>query len=317
MIAHLIKRIGLALVMLYSVLTTVFLLLYLVPGDPAELLLSAGGMTPSADMVQSLREQMGLNRPLGEQYVDYLKRVVHGDLGVSLTDGSPVADNINERLPKTLELIGLATLLALAAGVPMGVAAARRQGAATDRSLAVLSGVALSVPTFVLGSCLELVFAQMLHLVPAGGEVPIAVSPGRHFLTALMPALTIATGFTAVVFRMTRSTVLGVLREDWVRTARAKGLSERQVVKRHVVRNSLGPVVTVAGLQIGTLLGGTVLVEYVFNWPGLSSFLITAVEQRDYPEVQGVVLVVAALFILLNLVVDIVNSLLDPRVRKS
>ena len=155
----------------------------------------------------------------------------------------------------------------------------------------------------------------MLHVVPAGGFTPFSISPGRHMLQLLMPALSIAVGFSAIILRMSRATVLDVLQQDWVRTARSKGLAVHRVVIRHVVRNALGPVLTLTGLQMGSMLGGTVLVEYVFNWPGLSGLLVHAVEQRDYPEVQGIVLVIATLFILLNLIVDILYTVLDPRVQ--
>jgi peptide/nickel transport system permease protein len=170
---------------------------------------------------------------------------------------------------------------------------------------------------FVTGTLLVLVFAQRLRLVPAGGYTPFERAPLQHLIFLLMPAVTIAVGLSAVVFRMARSAVLDTLEREWVRTARAKGLPRRQVLVRHVVRNALTPVVTVLGLHMGTLLGGTVLVEYVFNWPGVSSLLVRAVEQRDYPEVLGIVLVISILFVLLNLAVDIAYSLLDPRVRHA
>jgi peptide/nickel transport system permease protein len=173
----------------------------------------------------------------------------------------------------------------------------------------------LSVPVFVVGTLMVLLFAQKLHWVPAGGFVTWSRDPIQHLIYLLMPAITIAIGFSAVIFRMTRTSVLETLQRDWVRTARAKGLPGRVVIARHVVRNALAPVMTVVGLHMGTLLGGTVLVEYVFNWPGLSGLLIVAVENRDYPEVQGIVLVISFLFIMLNLLVDLLYSVLDPRIR--
>jgi peptide/nickel transport system permease protein len=237
------------------------------------------------------------------------------DLGTSLTDDYPVIDEIAKRLPRTIELILAATLLAVAFGLPLGVTAALRRGAPLDRALSALASFNQSLPVFVTGTLLILVFAQQLRWVPAGGYVPFAQNPTQHLVNLLMPALTIAIGLSTIVFRMTRASVLETLDRDWVRTARAKGLPPRHVVRRHVLRNALGPVVTVIGLQMGTLLGGTVLVEYVFNWPGLSGYLVRAVEQRNYPEVQGIVLVICALFVLLNLVVDLLYAVLDPRVR--
>jgi peptide/nickel transport system permease protein len=224
-------------------------------------------------------------------------------------------EEIVRRLPRTLELVVAATILSILIGLPLGVAAALRRGGRIDQTLSTLSSFFMSVPVFVIGTLLVLLFAQKLRWVPAGGFVAFTQDPVAHMKILLMPAITIALGLSAVVFRMVRTTTLEMQSRDWVRTARAKGLPENQVIRRHVVRNALGPVLTVVGLHMGTLLGGTVLVEYVFNWPGLSGFLVRAVEQRDYPEVQGIVLVICALFVLLNLAVDLLYAVLDPRVR--
>jgi peptide/nickel transport system permease protein len=297
------------------VATLIFLVLRIVPGDPAELLLSGGGVAPAPAAVAELRERLGLTRPLRVQYLDFMRQIVHGDLGASLLDEHAVVSEVARRLPRTIELILAASVLAVLVGLPLGVCAALHRGRAVDRVLSTVAGFNLSVPVFVLGTLLVLVFAQTLRWVPAGGYVEFMQSPARHLLTLLMPAVTIAVGLSTVLFRMVRATVLDTLQRDWVRTARAKGLAPAQVLRRHVVRNALGPVITVLGLHMGTLLGGTVLVEYVFNWPGLSGFLVRAVEQRDYPEVQGIVLTICVLFVLLNLVVDLLYAVLDPRVR--
>jgi peptide/nickel transport system permease protein len=245
----------------------------------------------------------------------FMGQLARFDLGTSLTDDYPVLDEIAKRLPRTLELILAATLLAIAVGLPLGVMAALRRGSPTDRVLSAFASFNQSVPVFVTGTLLILLFAQELRWVPAGGYVALAQDPVRHFTNLAMPAVTIALGLSTVIFRMTRASVLETLDREWVRTARAKGLAPRAIIRKHVVRNALGPVVTVIGLQMGTLLGGTVLVEYVFNWPGLSGYLVRAVEQRNYPEVQGIVLVICALFVLLNLIVDLLYAVLDPRVR--
>jgi peptide/nickel transport system permease protein len=180
-----------------------------------------------------------------------------------------------------------------------------------------MAGLQLSMPVFVIGTLLILLFAQTLRWVPAGGYARFSEDPLQHLVHLSMPAFTIAVGLSAVIFRMVRTTVIETLERDWVRTARAKGLARKAVLRRHVVRNALGPVLTVVGLSVGTLLGGTVLVEYVFNWPGLSGFLVGAVEQRDYPAVQSIVLVISSLFIMINLLVDLLYSVLDPRIRHS
>lgn len=303
--------------LVWVVATLIFLLLRIVPGDPAELLLSGGGVAPDPSAVAALRERLGLTRPLHAQYVHFMGQIVRGDLGTSLLDEHAVVEEVARRLPRTLELIAAASVIAVLVGLPLGVLAALNRGRGADRVLSTVASFNLSVPVFVLGTVLVLLFAQTLRWVPAGGFVAFVQDPVRHLVNLLMPAATIAVGLSTVIFRMARATVLDTLERDWVRTARAKGLAPGQVLRRHVVRNALGPVMTVLGLHMGTLLGGTVLVEYVFNWPGLSGFLVRAVEQRDYPEVQGIVLVICTIFVLLNLVVDLLYAVLDPRVRRA
>jgi peptide/nickel transport system permease protein len=311
------KRVGVSIVLVWVVASIVFLAIRFVPGDPAELLLSQGGIAPDPASVQQLREQLGLNLPLGVQYVQDLDQLAHGNLGESLQDGSPVVAEIEARLPRTLELIGWAAVMALLTGVPAGLAAALRRGGLVDRAASWAAALGLAVPVFVVGTLFVLVFAQNLHWVPAGGYVPFAQNPLQHLELLAMPAATIAFGLYAVVFRMTRAAVLDVSMRDYVRTARAKGLTRRKVVVRHMLRNALLPVVTVFALNLGGLLGGTVLVEYVFNYPGLSGLLVDAVNARDYPEVQGVVLVISVLFVSLNLLLDFLYAALDPGVRRA
>ncbi len=310
------KRIGVSLLLVWIVASIVFLAIRFVPGDPAELLLAQGGAAPDPAAVAELHEQLGLDRPLGVQYVDNLRRLLAGDLGRSLQDDSSVAAQILLRLPRTLELIGVAVALALLAGIPAGLRAALHPRGAFDRIVSTVAAVGLAVPVFVVGTLLVLVFAQQLRWVPAGGFARITEAPLRHVTLLAMPALTIALGLFATVFRMTRVAVLEVSRRDYVRTARAKGVRRPRILLRHVLRNALMPVVTVVALNIGTLLGGTVLVEYVFNYPGLSGLLVDAVNARDYPQVQGIVLVISILFVTLNLAVDLLFGVLDPRVRQ-
>jgi peptide/nickel transport system permease protein len=313
----LLRRLLTSVLLIWVVASIVFLAIRLVPGDPAELLLSQGGMAPDAAAVAELHAQLGLDRPVLAQYADSLRRLVTGDLGRSLQDGSAVAAEITRRLPRTLELIGAATLLAVLLGIPGGLLAATGRDGAFDRAGSFAAALAMAMPVFVVGTLLVLLFAQTLHLVPAGGYVALAQDPVRHLELLSMPALTIALGLAAAVFRMTRAAVLDEQRRDHVRTAWAKGLSPRRVLLRHVLRNALMPVVTVLALHLGSLLGGTVLVEYVFNYPGLSGLLVEAVNARDYPEVQGVVLVISVLFVALNLAVDLLYAVLDPRVRHA
>jgi peptide/nickel transport system permease protein len=309
------RRLAISVALVWAVASLVFLVIHLIPGDPAELLLSQGGIAPDPAAVEELRDRLGLNLPLWTQYLDYMGGLLRGDFGLALQDEHPIVDEIALRLPRTLELVGAAGLIALVFGVPLGVAAALRAGGVLDRALTAWAGLALSIPVFVVGTLTVLVLAQELKLVPAGGYVPFVRDPGRHMLLLMMPACTIAVGLGAVVFRVMRASVLEVLERDHVRAAQARGVPPAGIIRRHVLRNALTPVVTVVALHLGSLLGGTVLVEFVFNWPGLSGYLVRAVEARDYPEVMGIVLVISAIFVLLNFLVDMLYAVIDPRVR--
>lgn len=317
MLAFVARRLAIALTLVWVVASLVFVVIHLIPGDPAELLLSQGGVAPDPGAIAELRERLGLDRPLLEQYLSYLSAILQGDFGLSLLDEHPIAEEIALRLPRTLELIAAAALLSVLVGLPLGVLAALRAGSLIDRSMSAWAGFALSIPVFVVGTLMVLILAQQLRWVPAGGFISFSENPVRHLTLLMLPASTIAVGLSAVIFRIARSSILEVLSRDHVRAARARGLEPRRVLARHVVRNALSPVITVLALHLGSLLGGTVLVEYVFNWPGLSGYLVTAVEARDYPEVVGIVLVISALFVLLNFVVDVLYGVLDPRVRQT
>ena len=310
------KRLGVSLILIWVAASVVFLAIHLVPGDPAALLLSQGGAAPDKAMVAELRDQLGLNQPLHIQYAQQMWRLLHFDLGRSMQDDSPVSEEIIRRLPRTLELILAAGLMAVLIGIPGGTAAAMRRGSLFDRLTSAIASLALAVPVFVTGTLIVMVFAQWLRLVPAGGFVAFAKDPVQHLILLAMPASAIGLGLSAVMFRMTRAAVLDVMLKDHVRTARAKGVAPRRILVHHVVRTALMPVITVLALYLGTLLGGTVLVEFVFNWPGLSGALVSAVNARDYPQVVGIVLVISVLFVALNLTVDVIYGLLDPRVRR-
>lgn len=315
MLAFAARRLVLSVGLVWAVASLVFLVIHLIPGDPAELLLSQGGIAPDPAAVEELRDRLGLNLPLWQQYLSYLGGLLQGDFGYSLQDDHPIVDEIALRLPRTLELVGMAGLISVLFGVPLGMAAALRAGGALDRALSAGAGLALSIPVFVVGTLIVLVLATQLKWVPAGGYVPFARDPGRHMLLLMMPAVTIAVGLGAVVFRVMRSSVLEVLEREHLRAAQARGVAPATIIRRHVLRNALTPVVTVVALHLGSLLGGTVLVEFVFNWPGLSGYLVRSVEARDYPEVMGIVLVISAIFVLLNFCVDLLYAVIDPRVR--
>ncbi|MCG7361383.1 ABC transporter permease [Roseomonas sp. ACRSG] len=313
----LLRRIGISIALAWIVASIVFMTLHMVPGDPAEILLSTGGVSPDPAAVAELRERLGLDQPLLDQYGQFLLGLTRGDLGVSLVDEYPVLDEIALRLPRTLELILAGTLIAVVVALPAGTYAALHRGGLFDRIASGTAALLLAVPVFVVGTVLVLLLAQILRIMPAGGYVPLAQDPWQHLTLLALPSLAIAKGLAAVVFRMTRASVLDALSRDYVRTARAKGISPTRVLVKHVVRNALTPVLTVLGLHMGTLLGGTVLVEYVFNWPGLSTPLLRAVEARDYPMVVGIVLTISGLFLLINLIMDLLYAALDPRIRTA
>lgn len=313
-----VRRVAIAIVLVFVVVTLLFLFLRLLPGNPAELLLSASGQAnPSPKTVAAMDRKLGLDEPLGNQYVTFLGDVVRGNLGTSLQSGDSVTSDIVQRLPRTLELIVLAVALSLVVGVPVGTLAAVRHGTALDIVIGLATATGVAIPVYVIGTVLVLLFALKLGWVPAGGFVAFPANPRENLTEVALPAISLAMGLAAIVARMTRVAMLEVLGQDYLRTARAKGAGPFVVLVRHALRNAIGPVVTVTGLQLGSLIGGTVLVEYVFNWPGISSLLVQSVEQRDYPEVQGIVLVISVLFILLNLLVDLCRAALEPQTRSA
>ena len=298
------RRIIAAIPTLFGVTLIVFFMVRMLPGDPARVL--AGLLAPQAE-VNRIRVQLGLTQPLPVQYEIFLSHLLHGDLGRSIVTQGPVAAEIAGRLPQTATLAAVASALAGILGIASGIAVSTRQYTATDYFVTVLALAGVSIPVYWLGLMLMLVFAVGLHLVPAGGYTrPVSL---------ILPSITLAAFSLAIVERMTRSSMLESLRQDYVRTARAKGLAERLVVYRHALRNALIPVVTVIGLQFGSLLGGAVLTETTFAWPGLGRLLVDAISARDYPIIQGVVLLFAVTFLVVNLVVDLLYGYIDPRIK--
>lgn len=311
------KRLVVALILIWVTTTVVFSLIHLVPGDPAELLLAQGGAAPSPQAIAALRARLGLDQPLAQQYLSFIGGALRGDLGTSLQDGSSVTREILIRLPRTLELILAAALISVVIGLPAGVVAALQPGSWIDRTLSAIAALGLAVPVFVIGTGLVWLLAQKFQLIGAGTFVTFAEAPLQHLALLAMPAMAVGVNLSATVFRMTRASVTEALSRDYIRTARSKGISDMRLLSHHVVRNALSPVVTVLALNMGGLLGGAVLVEYVFNWPGMSGLLVTAVNARDYPMVVGAILVISFCFIFLNLLVDLLYGLLDPRVRQE
>ncbi|MFI7250391.1 ABC transporter permease [Micromonospora chalcea] len=298
-------------VVLIGVTLVVFLLLQLVPGDPVRVAL---GTRFDQETYDALRERAGLDQPLPVQYASYLGHALTGDLGVSFRTGQPVSQIVLERLPATLSLAVTAVLFALLVAFPLGIVAAVRSGSAVDHAARVFSQFGVSVPDFWMGIMGILLFAGVLGWLPPSGYVALTDDPGRWATHVALPAVTVGLVTASILTRFIRSSVLEVLSADYVRTAEAKGLRNRVVIVRHVLRNALIPVVTVVAVQLASLLGGVIVIEVLFAWPGIGRLTFDAVQARDYPVLQGAVLLVAALFLLVNLLVDILYARLDPRI---
>lgn len=291
----------------------VFLVLRLTPGDPALILL---GPIATQEDVDRLRAELGLNAPLYVQYALWFGHVLHGDLGTSITMHRPVLGEVLLKLRATALLTGAALLFSTAVGVTAGVLAGWKRNSAIDRLSMVLALLGVSVPVFWLGIVLIFVFSVWLRVLPAGGmHAPFGGGPLDTLAHLVLPAVALGAASAGIVARITRSSMLEVIRQDYMRTARAKGVAEGHVLRRHGLRNALIPIVTVLGVQIGYLLSGAILTETVFSWPGVGTLLVTAILSRDFPMVQGGVLFVAALFVIVNLAVDVSYTYLDPKIR--
>jgi peptide/nickel transport system permease protein len=295
---------------LFGVSVLVFLVLRLVPGDPAQVIM---GLRATPEGLIAIHKALGLDLPFVQQYLHWLGNLLSGDLGQDYRSNVAVTHLLAERLPVTLELTFLSLLLSLLVAVPLGVQAAIRPEGLADRAASTLGLVGISIPDFWLGIMLVLGLSLGLGLFPSSGYVPLSESVTRNLLSFALPALTLAAGLSAVLVRVTRSAVAEVLSRDFVRFLRAKGLRERTIVYKHVLRNASVPIVTVIGMQFGYLLGGAVIVEQVFDLPGVGSLIVTATLERNYPVVQAGMLVVAFLFIVVNLSTDILYVILNPR----
>ncbi|MGB4136068.1 MAG: nickel ABC transporter permease [Microbacterium sp.] len=289
-----------------------FFLIRMIPGDVVSSILGQDFADP--ELEAEMRRYFGLDQPVWQQFLTWFGGMLRGDLGTSMRTGRPVIVEIFDLFPATLELATAALIVSLCISIPLGIASATRRNGPVDAMGRVGSLIGLSIPNFWLGILLVVVFSVNLGWLPSGGSTPFSFS-WDHFRHLILPAITLGTSLAAITYRMTRSSLLEVLGEDYVRTARAKGLPERTVLGRHALRNALIPVVTVIGIQAGALLGGTVVVEQVFSWNGLGSLVIRAISQRDYPLVQGTILFLAIFYVVVNLVVDIIYMYLNPRLR--
>ncbi|WP_431235769.1 ABC transporter permease [Mycolicibacterium psychrotolerans] len=299
---------------MFGVLIVVFALVHLVPGDPVRIALGTR-YTPEA--YQALRAASGLDRPLLEQFFSYAGSALTGDLGVSFRNGEPVTATLLERLPATVSLALVGILIALLIALPAGIYSALNRGRAGDGIIRVASQFGVSIPDFWMAILLIGLFASTLGWLPTSGYRPLFQDPGGWLRHIVLPGLTVGLVAGAIMTRYVRSAVLEVAEAGYVRTARSKGLAPMVVTSRHIVRNALVPVLTITGIQLATILGGVIVVEVVFAWPGLGRLTFNAVAARDYPVIQGAVLLIAALFLLINLIVDVLYAVVDPRIRLS
>jgi len=310
LLSYAVQKLIVAIPVILAVSVAVFLVMHLTPGDPARLM---AGMNATEDDVQRIRDKLGLNDPLYIQYWRFISNAVEGDFGVSYRTNRPVGQELLGRFPNTVELALASLLVAVAIGIPFGVLSAAKHNTAVDNASMLGALLGVSVPSFWLGLMLMLVFSYFLDLFPVSGRGgPLWSLAGLH--TIVLPAVSLGAASTATLARMTRSSMLEVLGQDFIRTARAKGLGERVVVYKHALRNALIPVVTIVGLQLGFLLGGTVIIESVFAWPGIGTLIINGIWSRDYPVVQAGVFLIAVIFVLMNMLVDLAYGVLNPRI---
>jgi ABC-type dipeptide/oligopeptide/nickel transport system permease component len=300
----LLRRLLLTAPVLFGVVTLVFSFIHLVPGDPVQIMLGEGAQAVD---VEQLRHKLGLDQPILTQYGSYLKDLLRGDLGVSFRFGEPVTQIILSRYPATMQLACLALAVGILIAVPAGVLAATRPGSWLDRTITSVTLLGISLPNFVLGPLAIIVFSILLGWLPVSGRL----GPAHYVL----PAATLGAALSAILTRMVRAGMIEELQEEYVKTARAKGLPESKVLLKHALKNSLIPVVTVIGLQFGTLLAGAIITETIFSWPGIGRLTIQAINSRDYPLVQGCILMIASTYVAVNLLTDLVYGFLDPRIK--
>jgi len=306
MAKYFLKRLVSMIPVLLGVTLFIFLILHFAPGDPARVML--GEFAPQAD-VDKLRETLGLNQPVIIQYFQYIWGVLHGNFGMSYMTRAPVIDAVLSRYPATMILAGTSAVVMVAIGLPIGIISATKQYSFMDRATTTIGLIGVSMPTFWTGMLLVMLFALKLRFLPAGGY--------KTPLYWILPAFTIGFNAAAICMRMTRSSLLEVIRSDYIRTARAKGQTEQKILMHHAMKNALVPIVTVVGLQLGLNLGGAMVTEAVFSIPGLGSYMLSAILSRDYPVVQGGVILIATTFSLVNLLVDYIYAFVDPRIKSQ
>ena len=312
MLGYAVRRLLMAVPVMGVVALVVFSLLYFTPGDPAQVL---AGDTATPEQIAKIRTSLGLDEPPHLRFARWLWRTVQGDLGASIFSGESVMHMIGQRLQPTFSLLLLAVLISIGIGVPFGVAAAARRGSWPDRALTVFTTLGFSLPAFIAGYGLAFLFATTLKWLPVQGFVPLSEGLQPWLRNLILPAMTLSLVYSAIIGRVTRASMLEVLSEDYIRTARAKGVAPRRVLFHHALRNAAVPVITIIGIGVATLIGSAVITENVFAIPGVGRLIVDAILHRDYPIIQGVVLLLSAAYVLVNVAVDLCYTFLDPRIR--
>lgn len=310
--AYFVRRLTELVPVLFLASVAVFLIIYSVPGDPAQML--AGWDAPQ-ETVERIREEMGLDQPVYVQYLRWLNRALRGDFGKSLVNGFPVSTLIVQKWPATVELAIASIAFALIVCIPAGVLPALKPHSMWDHVASVFTALAMAVPAFWFGMILILIFAVRFRWFPPSGYVDLSANPTENIHRLILPAVTLGLSFAGRLARFVKSALLDVMNEDYIRTARAKGLTEKLVIYRHAMKNALIPIVTVLGIYLGQFLGGAVVIEVVFEWPGVGRLIIAGIGNRDYPVVMGTLLSIVAVFVIINFLVDLCYALLDPRIR--
>lgn len=312
MLGYIVKRLLSLIPVLFVVSVAIFLIVHLTPGDPAAVIL---GIEATEEQIEALNEEMGLNLPIHEQYITWVTGVLQGDFGHSYFMNESVTESILSHLGPTLSLAIMAEIVALIIAIPIGIIAAYRRGTLTDQTLMIISLLGMAIPSFLLGLLFMLYFGVHLQWLPIAGYEPLSEGLWEHIRYLILPAISLGTIQAALVARMTRSSMLEVLNTNYIKTARSKGIKELKVVAKHALRNAFLPILTVIGQSFGTLVTGAVVVETIFNLPGLGQLIINSIERRDFAVIQGVVLFVTLIYVSINLLVDLLYGIVDPRVR--
>jgi len=311
-----IKKLLTVLIQIFIVITIAFFLVRIMPGDPALLVLGTDKAS-NPEAIDQIHKDLGLDNPPFQQYIIYLKDILNLDFGNSFANNIEVTDLLKETFPKTLELALVAMLIGSFLGIVFGIISAVKRGGIIDKIVSIIATIGISFPVFITGTFFIIIFSFKINILPSSGYTEFLKDPVNHVTRLILPAITLAFALSAPVARMMRSSMLEVLNKDFVQTLKAKGLNKKTIIFKHTLRNAIISVVTVIGLELGNLIGGSVILEYLYNWPGINSLLVESIEGRDFPVIQGSIIVIASFYIIVNLIVELIYGLIDPRTRLS